>query len=150
MASGQIGRRSIGKSFGLSFGRLGSAGCVSSVRPTPAAIRRCPTRRPSPQEVATPLPSDPAAARATGPTADPAGQLACCLTACAFDPTPDLVRLNRQGEVDARGPVPAHHGLRLQVSFWRFASRPRRWSRCGSSQPTAPKEQARLFFAIKV
>jgi D-alanyl-D-alanine carboxypeptidase len=105
--------RSSAYSFGSSIiaGALfvASAGCVSSVRPAPGAgITAAPgalapeVLPPSAPVPTVPPPLPPPSPPPTGPRlawVNPAR----CLTSCAFAPTPELVRVNRLGELDARG-----------------------------------------------
>lgn len=85
------------------------AGCVSSVRPVPGAAITAPPVAPQPA-VAPPVAlGAPPAPPAVAPPSTPAGPRlpwvnpARCLASCSFAPTHELVRLNRQGELDARG-----------------------------------------------
>ena len=88
---------------------VASAGCVSSVRPAPSAgITAAPgALAPEVLPPSAPVPTVPPPL--APPSPPPAGPRlawvnpARCLTSCAFAPTPELVRVNRLGELDARG-----------------------------------------------
>lgn len=84
---------------------VASTGCVSSVRPTPGPGLIVSTGMPEPE---VPPPTAPAPVVTPPPPAPTGPRLAWvnparCLTSCALAPTPELVRVNRQGELDARG-----------------------------------------------
>src|SRR3569832_57038 len=88
-----------------------SAGCVSSARPTPSAVIPAVPGARTPEALPPPAPAvngPPPAPAVNGPPPAPTGPRlawvnpARCLTACAFAP-PELVRVNRLGELDARG-----------------------------------------------
>lgn len=105
---------SLGSSLLAGWLLAASAGCVSSARPSPGAGIAAslgappgpPPGAPPPEALPPPAPGPavppPPAPAPLGPRlawVNPAR----CLTSCAFAPTPELVRISRLGELDARG-----------------------------------------------
>ena len=95
---------------GLAGCLLASAGCTTSARPLPTPDTPLqPGPRVAPREVPEnpppPAPQDTVPPAAPAQTPPPLAWVnpARCLTSCALDPAPDLVRINRQGEPDEKG-----------------------------------------------
>jgi D-alanyl-D-alanine carboxypeptidase len=143
-------------SFSIGLLAATFAGCVASARPAPGPALAAPPptgaavheTAPPPAEPPTAPAPPPAPAREAGPRlawVNPAR----CLSSCAYDPGPELLHVNKQGEVDEQGKLRLVAGTQVALLALLQAARAAGHTLRIESAYRSYADQARVFADIK-